>query len=237
MSVIAIQDPQPPLSYLSYRIWGRMVGITPLSMRSYSMLMSVLSIPIFLRLCQIMTPKRSIYLLATFMWSFHPLVIWHAQDARTYTLWLTTNLLATWLALCALKINRLINWIIYIAAAICAIYSYYLEIFTLIALTFYILINHINQFHKWLKVLLSIVIFALPWYSYIVYILYTSDESYYGTTDAFQLNKILSTFSIELIFGYNLPVSLSNHLGILVTVFIVIAILYSYRNNPTWLYF
>lgn len=139
-SEIPTKDPQPPLAYALFHFWGRAFGESEFAMRLLPTLASTLGISVLYALgCRI--GGRRLGLVAALLWTFHPMHIWHSQDARSYGLWALLSLLALWLALRTLDKRRRIDWVLYIIAATSAAYVYYLELFNLAALNLYVLID------------------------------------------------------------------------------------------------
>jgi len=91
-------DVQPPLYYSVLKIWTTVAGHTEYSLRFLSLAFSLLAIPLFARLgARLNSPNAGVF--AALVAAVHPWYVWHAQDARMYSLLLLLSLWSTYLLL------------------------------------------------------------------------------------------------------------------------------------------
>ncbi len=167
LSEIATKDPQPPLAYIVYHLWGQVVGTGELTIRFLPAFLNLVGISVLYALGKRIGGTH-LGLLAAFLWAIHPFQIWHAQDARNYAIWGALSPLAMWLALRALERNRQIDWVLYVVGAVLAAYIYYLELFSIFVLTVYVFIvyGRANRrlLMKWFRALIMIGAGLSIWY-------------------------------------------------------------------------
>ena len=89
------QDVQPPLYYAVLHGWTRLVGGSEFSLRYLSAMCHVLAAACMYRLAALFLPPAGA-LFAASACAFHPWYLWHAQDARMYSLLLLEGVVATW---------------------------------------------------------------------------------------------------------------------------------------------
>jgi mannosyltransferase len=99
-------DVQPPLYYLLLRLWTVLAGTSEYSLRFLSLGLSLLVVPLVFRLALQLTPggqsrrwARAAAGIAALAAAIHPWYVWHAQDARMYSLLLAAGALSTLLLL------------------------------------------------------------------------------------------------------------------------------------------
>lgn len=199
-SEIPLKDPQPPLAFALFRVWSLLFGTSEFSMRILPALLNVLGIPTIYALGARLNNRKA-GLMAAFLWTIHPFLIWHAQDTKAYAIWAAVSGLALWLALRALDKQRRIDWLLYIFAAATAAYLYYLELFALAALNVYVFINyrhHKARLRQWVLSQMTIGLILAPWYLQ-GRLLFGS--GYSGTTFPFEPQQILTWLIPALNFG------------------------------------
>ncbi len=231
LSVIATTDPHPPLAYAAFRFWALIVGASETTSRLLPALLGVIGVPAIYALGRRLGGKR-VGLVAAFLWAVHPYAIWHAQDARNYAIWSSFSLVAAWLAVRALETDRRRDWLIYVAAAAVAAYFYYLELFTLVALTVYAATSYWGQWRRlshWIGAMLTVGVLLALWFVQ-PRLLYGS--GYGGTTGGFAISRIWLDFLPTLTFGQKtLPPDLIHWLWLPIVVVSVGAVLVLRRRS------
>ncbi len=206
---IATVDPQGPFNYALYRAYALVIGTDPEIVRFLPALVSILGVPIVFALMLQFGHDRLMALIAAFLWAINPVAIYHAQDARSYAIWSVASPLALWLGLRALsqRGRGSIDWLLYIAAATFALYVYYLETFSVIALNLSVLLMLGIAWRaqrsrvllvKWAVSQLVILILILPWYTQPQLL---SGGGYGGTTSGFDWVVLIERFVPMLVFG------------------------------------
>jgi uncharacterized membrane protein len=166
LATIATSDPQPPLAYLTYRVYALLVGSDEYRVRFLPALLNILGIPVLYALGKRFGGRR-LGLLAALLYAVNPNEIWHAQDARNYAIWAALSPTALWLALRALGRRRLVDWVLYVGMAVVTLYFYYLELFVVFVLNLYVFIVHRRDrplLLQWLGSQTAIAVAIIPWY-------------------------------------------------------------------------
>jgi hypothetical protein len=228
-SEIPLKDPQPPLGFALFRGWFLLLGAGELSMRVLPALVGTLVIPAAYVLGKRLSGQQA-GALAALLISIHPFLIWHAQDARVYAIWSALSALALWLALVALQRQRLIDWFLYIILALCAVYTYYLELFVLAALNIYVFSRYWLNRPLLLRWIVSQGIIGLgiaPWFLQERLLF---DSGYSGTTQAFDPLRVLNWLIPALNFGLTMSSDFLSWIALPV-IGVLLAGLYGYYRS------
>lgn len=78
-------DVQPPLYYLLLKAWTSLAGLSEFSLRFLSVMLSVALVPVLFRLASRLHLGKAAPV-AALVAAIHPWYVWHAQDARMYSL-------------------------------------------------------------------------------------------------------------------------------------------------------
>ncbi len=131
-------DIQPPLYYLVVSGWGRLADWSEWSLRFPSAFFGTLLVPLLAALCWRLNRNRLAALTTALITAVHPLLLYHSQEARMYTLLVT---LGAGAAYCVVRGAYCIegrrcwrDWAGYATLAILAVYTHYFAIFLLLAL-------------------------------------------------------------------------------------------------------
>lgn len=202
-SDIPLRDPQPPLAYVLFWAWSQAVGTSELAVRLLSVMAGTIGIPALYAL-GVRLRGRYVGLIGALLWTVHPYLIWHAQDARNYALWSTLSALALWLALRALVRRRALDWGLYVLAAVAAAYTYYLELFVLLALNVFVFVAYWRRWQllrQWVVVQCLIACFLAPWF---LQERLLTGSGYTGTTYSAEVIRLFDWFLPTLTFGETL---------------------------------
>lgn len=211
---VATRDPQPPLAYMTYRLYALLVGDGEYQVRFLPALLSVIGIPALYVLGKRIGGRR-LGLLAALLWTINPYQIWHAQDARNYAIWAALSPVSLWLALRALKRRRFVDWGLYVILACVTLYFYYLELFIVFALNVYVFLACRRDrvlLWRWVTSQLVIGIVLAPWYLQERLLL---GSGYGGTTTPFDPVRMVTYFIPSLLFGENFANQLAGLDGLL----------------------
>ena len=212
---IPLKDPQPPLAFALFRGWALLFGTGEFAMRLLPALVSLVGIAGMYALAHYIGGRVS-GLLAAALWALQPALIWHAQDARPYAIWVAVSTCAAWLALRALQRGNRLDWALYVLAATLAAYLYYLELFLLVALNLYAILSYRRNgavLRRWLVAQLLIGLLLAPWYLQ-ERLLFGSD--YGGTAGGLEPLRLFTWLLPSLQFGRSLPDALLERSALLV---------------------
>ncbi len=122
---LAADDPKhPPLYYALVRLWAQLLGDSVGTIRALSSLISLLVFPCFYWLCrELFRSDRTAWMVMVLM-AVSPFHVLYAQEAREYSLWTVSILLASVALLRALRLRARFSWRVYAAAAAVGLYSH-----------------------------------------------------------------------------------------------------------------
>lgn len=138
-----------PLYYLLARYWVKWLGNDVIYndakayiflIRSLSAIISLLAFPCLYWLCWELFASDQVAAIALGLFAVSPFHVLYAQEAREYSLWTVTILLACATFLHALKHNHVLAWIAYLVSLTLALYACLFSIFIAIAHGIYLAI-------------------------------------------------------------------------------------------------
>ncbi|HIP36750.1 MAG TPA: hypothetical protein EYG85_07830, partial [Crocinitomix sp.] len=83
--VIFTQENNPPLHFILLHFWIKLFGISPLAVRSLSLIFSIITIPILYQFSKKIV-KQPFAILVVFLYIFSTQIHYHSLEARTYSL-------------------------------------------------------------------------------------------------------------------------------------------------------
>lgn len=210
LTQIAAIEPHPFMTYVLFRVWGLLAGTSEFAARFLPALVNVLGIPALYVLGRRLLGWK-VGLLAAFFWAVHPYLIWHSQDARNYAIWVSFSALAVWFGVRALNKNRFVDYVIYGLAAFLAVSVFYLDLFTLAATCFYVLLEYRHSLRDRVYFLLAVVL--VLFISAISFVLLQgsllTSGAYEGTTGGgLNVFRLLQEFLLVLSWGTTYPAEL-----------------------------
>jgi uncharacterized membrane protein len=166
---LAMEEPQhPPLFFLLARGWGQLFGHSKLSMRSLSVLGSLLTLPAIYWFCLELSVSPLVGLLTMALVAISPIQIRYAQEVRQYSLWLAVVLLSCAVILRAIRQPTKLSWGIYSLTIAVGFYCHLLTGLVVIAHGIYLVVRerlHLTKsFVAYLSSAAIAVVAALPWF-------------------------------------------------------------------------
>lgn len=208
LATIATIEPHPPLTYASFRLWGRLVGIDAVfALRLFSVLTNVLGIPALYALGKRLSGSARVGLLAALLWAVHPYQVWHAQDFRNYAAWAGFSAVTVWLGLRVLQTRHRADWALYALVALGTSLLFYMELVTIGVLGVYAWLRHWREprfLLRWSVLNAGLVAVIGGMFAVLQGALVTGG-GYGGTTGTFQAEKLLTWFLPTLSFGNTVP--------------------------------
>lgn len=168
-ATIELQEPHPVASYFVQRAWLGVADDSELSLRFPSAWFGVLAVALLLHLARRLGFRPGPALLATFLLATSPYAIWHAQDARMYSMSLALTIAAVWLGIETLQRQRVAWGLAYTAVAWLALHTHYYAVFVLLALNLFVLTRAIfvprtrASFATWIMWQMLVGALYLPW--------------------------------------------------------------------------
>ncbi|NJO72900.1 MAG: hypothetical protein HC833_03495 [Leptolyngbyaceae cyanobacterium RM1_406_9] len=165
---LAQEEPQhPPLYYTVVRLWAQTVGSSAATVRSLSVIFSLLVFPCLYWLCLELFGSTDVAWLAIALVAVSPLHVVFAQEARQYSLWTALILAASAALLYALRVDTFASWAIYAVTLSLGLYTFLFS--GLVAIGHGIYVIGVEQF-RWTTVLAHYLIAStvgliafLPW--------------------------------------------------------------------------
>jgi hypothetical protein len=137
-ATLELREPHPVASYFVQHAWLGWAGHSEFALRFLGVCWGVLAVALLLRLARTLEFAPAALLTAGLLLAVSPYAVWHAQDARMYSMSLALTVAAVWLALEALQRRRW-PWIAaYVAVAWLALHTHYFAAFVLAALTVFV---------------------------------------------------------------------------------------------------
>ncbi len=183
--VLATSDPHPPLYYALLSLWLPLAGYSEFALRFFSVLPSVLLVAVVYALGRQLFDQR-IALLGALLAAINPFYVWHAQDARMYSLLGTLAALSALLMLAAWQKGGWLRWTAYIVVTALALYTHYFAALTLLVQNLLVIGSLVWAAHRaiahrpsigrlirtvardpqtrpWIAAQLAILLLYLPW--------------------------------------------------------------------------
>ncbi|MCB9103665.1 MAG: glycosyltransferase family 39 protein [Anaerolineales bacterium] len=114
----------PPLYHVLTIYWVEVVGNGEYALRFLSTVSSVLAIPLTFRLGQTLGDRR-LGLVAAFLMTIAPYQVWHAQDARNYSMLTAASIMSMWSFFELWQRGGWRWWLLYVLSTMWAIFTHY----------------------------------------------------------------------------------------------------------------
>jgi len=216
-----------PASMVVYWAWSLGAGVSEFGLRYFSVLANTLGAALIIALARRLFTRWDVALSAGLLWAVHPFLIWHAQDARQYGLYVTLAVLNIYLLHRALHTKKP-RWWIYVLSQTFTLYLYYFELFMVMVQALYVLVMHRKQFGRFLRVWMMIGVLLIPLAIQTYVVLFGRD--YAGTATNADFGALFTQFIPTLFFG--VPQTL---LVIGLSVLLMMFILIEPMNSIRWL--
>ena len=184
-NVLATSDPHPPLYYVLLSLWLPLAGYSEFALRFLSVLPSVLLVTVVYALGRQLFDRR-IALIGALLAAINPFYVWHAQDARMYSLLGTMAATSALLMLMAWQKGGWLRWTAYIVVTALALYTHYFAALTLLVQNLLVIGSLVLAAHRaiahrpsigrlirtvardpqtrpWIAAQLAILLLYLPW--------------------------------------------------------------------------
>ncbi|MBD2000003.1 glycosyltransferase family 39 protein [Leptolyngbya sp. FACHB-541] len=137
---IAEEDSQhTPLYFVIVRAWAKLFGSSIVSLRSLSVVFSILSLPFMYWLCVELFALPLVGWMATALMATAPIYIRYAQEARPYSMWILLILITSTFLLKAIRQKTTVGWGVYAIAMIAALYCHVFSVLVLVSHGMYVL--------------------------------------------------------------------------------------------------
>jgi 4-amino-4-deoxy-L-arabinose transferase-like glycosyltransferase len=176
MIVETAEDIHPPLYYMLLHCWEGLVGITPTSIRLFSVFLGVVTVLLIFQMGKHIGGYRLAWV-AGLIAAVNPFLVYYSQEVRMYALATFLGLLSTYLMFLWLDVrcgrkemsSRLLL-VTYLAVTAAALYTHYYTVLIPLAQTLFVLLyyRHRRLLLKWLTCQAVLAIAYLPWIMFTV---------------------------------------------------------------------
>jgi hypothetical protein len=166
LRAVTMSDTSPPLYYLLLRAWTRVVGVSDLALRLFSILFSVACVGLVAALGREIANARAGWMAAG-LFVIAPMSLYYSTEGRMYSL-LWCCVLVT--ALATVKLYRgVANWrwqMLWVGAAAAGMLVHYYFVFPLVAIGGFLVIwRGADCRGRWLARVTAVALLILPWYA------------------------------------------------------------------------
>lgn len=215
-----------PGALVTYWAWSGFTGHREFAFRYLPVLANVFGLAVILALTHRLSRNQPnawmLALLVGLLWAVNPFFIWHAQDARQYSLLTALTPLNFYLLLRASEHNTRRDWLLYAVIQTYTVYTYYIELFWVVAQGLYILtLRRRDILGRFIMVWVGITLLLIPLFVQIYYVLFVRE--YAGTAARAEVAALFSYFLPTLLFGQNtIPVVLGVVIVMVLTIGLIV---------------
>ncbi|MGL5807023.1 MAG: glycosyltransferase family 39 protein [Xenococcaceae cyanobacterium] len=255
IKVLATHPEHPPLYYLLARVWWELFGSSIATIRSLSVVFSLLVFPCIYWLAWELFQSPKVGWMAIALVAVSPFHLLYAQEAREYSLWTTTILLASAALLRSIRLKSKPMWMLYAVILAINFYVSLLSIFVAVSHACYVIFlelcnwfesNKLSKNQKRTKLFSSLPSFTIasmgalllfsPWllviFYYIAYLQQkTSWTNIQRTFSDLLLMWQLHLSSIFIDIDPKINQFISPRISLILLIFILYAIYYIYASG------
>ncbi|MGL5877583.1 MAG: glycosyltransferase family 39 protein [Xenococcaceae cyanobacterium] len=255
IKVLATHPEHPPLYYLLARVWWELFGSSIATIRSLSVVFSLLVFPCIYWLAWELFQSPKVGWMAIALVAVSPFHLLYAQEAREYSLWTTTILLASAALLRSIRLKSKPMWMLYAVILAINFYVSLLSIFVAVSHACYVIFlelcnwfesNKLSKNQKRTKLFSSLPSFTIasmgalllfsPWllviFYYIAYLQQkTSWTNIQRTFTDLLLMWQLHLSSIFIDIDPKINQFISPRISLILLIFILYAIYYIYASG------
>jgi uncharacterized membrane protein len=122
---LALEESQNvPFYFVIARFWVQWLGNSVMVTRSFSAFISLLAFPCLYWLCKELFESPTVGWVAMALIAVSPVHVIYAQEARPYSLWIVTVLIASATMLRALRVKTKMSWVIYAVTVSLGLYTH-----------------------------------------------------------------------------------------------------------------
>jgi len=146
ITAFAKYDPHhPPLYYIILRFWMEWFGSSIATIRSLSVIFSLLAFPCIYWLCRELFELQPTGWIAIALFAISPFHVLYAQEAREYSFWTVTILLSSAAFLRAIRLNTKVGWGVYGITLAIGFYSHLFFVLVVTAHGIYAIFRGIEE--------------------------------------------------------------------------------------------
>ena len=194
-----------PLYFLGLHFWMDTVGQSDWAIRFYSLMFSVLTVPLVYILGRLLYDGKT-GLLAALILAANPFAIYYAQEARMYAQILSLSAGMMVVFILALRRNHLKYWLGFVLLAAACLYTHYFAALAPLAAALYYIVSWLSGRYRpllgrWLLAHVAMLVLYAPWLGNAMGM--ASVQSWQEPTPPLSLPwRILSRFSLGEVFPF-----------------------------------
>ncbi|MEB3212305.1 MAG: glycosyltransferase family 39 protein [Leptolyngbyaceae bacterium] len=162
----------PPLYYVLVRLWMNLFGTSIATIRSLSVVFSLLIFPVLYWLCLALFHSPAVGQMAIALYAVSPFHVLYAQEARQYILWTLTTILSSLLLLRALDKDRPQEWMAYAGAIAMGFYTSLFSVLVCLAHAGYTVMRTSGRLNatvlRFSLAIMAGVLLFIPWIGVVV---------------------------------------------------------------------
>jgi hypothetical protein len=234
-ATLALDEPHPVGSYYLEKAWIAAVGDSEFALRFQSTLWSVLAVALLYVLARQLGLGQRTSLLSAALLALSPYAVWHAQNARMYSMSLALTVASTWLAIEAIRRRRWGFWVAYVLVSWLCLQIHYYTVFLIVAQNVLVIgwtlavARAPRRLIPWCASQLALGLLALPWF----YLARQTLTGYGGNGDSPPLGSALVRSLSVFAVGESLPALVRTISGFLAALLVVVAILRLTLSRPS----
>jgi mannosyltransferase len=192
-----------PSYFLGLHVWMATLGTSDWAIRFFSLVASLLAIPLMYRLGRLLY-GAPVGLMAAFLLAVNPFAIYYAQEARMYAQILALSLAALLFFAHALRRNTVFAWIGFVLLSVAALYTHYFAALAPLAAAAFYVVSWVRGRYRsltvrWLASQVALVVLYAPWLANALKM--TSAESWQEPVSPLVLPwNVLASFSLGEVF-------------------------------------
>jgi len=166
---LSLHEPHPVASYSVQKAWLGVSGDSEFALRYASAWFSVAAIALLARLAKRSGLPDGVAALSAALLATNPYAIWHAQDARMYSMSLALTLASSLAALGWLQRGTAARGVLYVLVSLLALHTHYFAVFVLVAQNAYVAMQAIarkidlGKLAHWLGYQSAVAVLYAPW--------------------------------------------------------------------------
>lgn len=135
---LKLEEPHPVLSYFVQRAWMAAAGESEFALRYIGVVFSVAAVALLFRLMRTMDLPIEVSVAGSLLMAVSPYAVWHAQDARMYSMSLALTLASTLLGMLYLRRVGPALGAGYVAVSLAALHTHYFAAFAVLSQNLYV---------------------------------------------------------------------------------------------------
>ena len=159
---VLANNPHPPLFFILEHLACSVFGISEFSIRLLPALFGIFNIFLIYKLTRSFFPEK-VSLIAAFLFAFNPYQVYYSQEARMYSMFLTTSLFIIYYFLMSIKYNTFLSKP-FIVWSVAGLYTHNYTVLLLLVLNLLVFVKYKEdiRINLWTRAQVYILVFWAP---------------------------------------------------------------------------